>query len=117
DRVEPTAQSELARERVGVDDEEPDLLLQHRVLDLARQVLPDRVWSVGRVQEDGRSGHGDVEHVPALEEPELVAADEIGAPYEIGRPDRGWSEAQVRHGDRPRLLRVIHEVALAEAVG
>jgi hypothetical protein len=58
-----------------------------------------------------------LEHLHPLEQPELVARHEAGALDEVGGPDRIGTEAQVRHGDRARLLRVVDEVALGEEVG
>ena len=42
----------------------------------------------------------------------MVTADEARLLDEIRRPDRLGTEAQVRHGPRPGLLRVVDEVAL-----
>ncbi len=41
-----------------------------------------------------------------------MAGDEVRTLDQIRRPDRLRAEAQVRHGDRARLLRVVDEVAL-----
>jgi len=46
-----------------------------------------------------------------------VTRDEISFLDEIGRADRLRSETQMRHRDRPRLLGVVHEVALGEQLG
>ena len=58
-----------------------------------------------------------LEHLHLAEQPELMAGDEAGILDEIGGPDGFGAETQVRYGDRCRLLRVVHEVALGEQVG
>ena len=117
DRVDAATEAELAGEAVRVDHEQPQPLLQYRLLHLAGQMVPDGLWGVGRIQQHGRPGGGDAEYVEALEEAELVARDEMACRIEVGRADGSRTEAQVRHGDRAGLLRVVDEVALPEAVG
>ncbi len=53
----------------------------------------------------------------SLEQPEVVARDEVGVVDQVGRANRLRPEAQMRHGDRPGLLGVVDEVALREQVG
>ena len=55
DRVDAPLQAGLARDAVGVDDEEAQLLLDDLLLDLARQLVPDRLGAVRRVQEERRA--------------------------------------------------------------
>ena len=57
------------------------------------------------------------EHVESVEQPELVTGNEIGLLHQVGRPNRLRTEAQVRHGHRTGLLRVVHEVALRIQIG
>ena len=45
-----------------------------------------------------------------------MAGDEVGVIDQVGRTDRLRAETQVRHGDRARLLGVVHEVALGPEV-
>ena len=49
------------------------------VLHLARQLVPDRVGPVGAFSSNTAPGRGAGEHVVAVEEAELVAADEVRA--------------------------------------
>ena len=79
-------------------------------------MIPDGLWRMRGVQQQRRPGGGDAEYVEALEEAELVARDEVRLPDQVGRAHGSRTEAQVRHGDRTGLLRVVHEVALPEAV-
>ena len=116
DGVDAAPEAELAGERVGVDHEQPKPLLEQRLLHLARQVVPDGRRTVGCIQQHGGAGGGDGEHVEALEEAELVAADEVGPAHEVGRADGTRTEAEVRHGDGTGLLGIVDEVALPEAV-
>ena len=60
---------------------------------------------------------GELEDLRLAEQAELVAGDEVGVLDQVGRADRLRAEAQVRDGDRARLLRVVDEVALGEQVG
>ena len=53
-RVDAVAQAGLARDRVGVDDPELELLVDELLLDVARQVVPDLLGPVGAVEQEGR---------------------------------------------------------------
>ena len=99
-------------DRLGVDDVELELLVDDLPLDLDRELLPDLVRAVGAVEQEGRPGLGELEHVDPLEEAELVAGHEVGVVDQVGRVDRPRAEAEVRDGDRARLLGVVDEVAL-----
>ena len=58
-----------------------------------------------------------LEHVEALEQPKLVAGDEVGFFDQVWRVDRVVAEPQMRDRHRPRLLRVVDEVRLDVAAG
>ena len=92
------------------------MLLDDRLLDLARQVVPHLVGPERGVEQERRAGAGEVEHVVLVEELGLVAGDEVGLPDQVRGADRARPEAQVRDRDRARLLRVVDEVPLAEVV-
>ncbi len=77
---------------VGVDGEEAELLLDDLLLHLARQVVPDRVRAVRRVEQEDGAGGGVLEHVDLVEELELVAGDEAGLLDQVGRADRPRAE-------------------------
>ena len=83
-----------------------------RMLHRARQMVPDLVRTVWRVQQHGGAGCGQPQHVVARDELELMAADEAGLLDQVGRMDRLWSEAQMRDRLRARLVRVVDEIAL-----
>ena len=117
DSVDAPAHAGLLCERIGVDGEEPDLLLDNLLLHLPWQVIPDLVGGVGRIQQENRSLSGVLKHVDLVEEVELVAGHEAGAVYEIGGADGPRARAQVRDRDRARFLGVVHEVALHIALG
>ena len=57
------------------------------------------------------------EHVDPVEERRLMAGDEIGRLDQVGRMDRPLAEAQMRDRLRPRLVRVVDEIALREEPG
>ena len=54
------------------------LLLDDRLLNLGREVVPDFVGWVGRVEQESRSRAGGFEHVDPVQKVELVASDEGG---------------------------------------
>ena len=112
DRVDAAAHAGLLGHVVGVDGVDLQLLVDDLVLDLARQVLPDLVLGVGRVQQEGAARHRVLEHVVALEEAELVAGHEVRLLDEVGGADGAGAEAQVGDRDGARLLGVVDEVAL-----
>ena len=84
DGVDAPAHARPLGQLEGVDGEEADLLLDHLLLHLARQVVPHRVRGVRRVEQEDRARGGVLEHVDLVDELELVAGDEPGA----GRPGR-----------------------------
>ena len=116
DRVDPAAHADLIGDGQRVDHPQVDLLVDELLLDATRQVIPDLIGAVWGVEQERRPVPGGLEHVRLAEESELMAGDEVGLLHEIGRPDRLGPEAQVRHRDRARLLRVVHEVALGKEV-
>ena len=118
DRVDAPLQARLARDAEGVDDEEAQLPRDDLLLHLAAGARPRRrrgrrASSAGTRAPSARG----LEDVVAVDELELVAGDEAGAADEVRRADRPRPEAQVRDRDGARLLRVVDEVALREAVG
>ena len=115
--IDPAAHPGLVGDRERIDHPEVDLLVDEQALDAAGQVVPDLVGSVGSVEQEGRAVLGGLEDLGPTEHAELVTRDEVSPLDEIGRADGLRPEAQVRHRDRPRLLRVVHEVALREEVG
>ena len=114
--VDPPGEADLAGDLAGVDRVDVDALGEDLLLDGPRQRIPDLVRRVPAVEQQRRAGRRPAEHVDLLEQPELVAADEARVLHEVRRPDRPRPEAQVRHGLRARLLRVVHEVALGVQV-
>ena len=112
DRVDAAAHAGVAGHGGRVDGVEADALLDHLLLHLARQMVPDLAGLVGRVQQENRPLRRVLEHVEAFQELELVAGDEPGLRDEIGRSDPARARAQVRHGHRAGLLGVVDEVAL-----
>ena len=95
-----------------VDHVQLDPLGEDLLLDRARQRVPHPIRRVLAVEQQRRARRGPVEHLGALEQPELVAADEAGLRDEVRRADRLRPEAQVRDGLRAGLLGVVDEVAL-----
>jgi hypothetical protein len=102
---------------VGVDDPELDVLGDEILLHLAGQAVPHLLGAVRAVEQERRPALGPGQDRHPLQEPELVAGDEVGLVDEVGRADRLGPEAQVGHGHRPRLLGVVDEVTLGPQVG
>ena len=91
----------LGRARVGFGRDQLRLggfevaLGDDLLLDLARQVVPDRLGAVRRVEQEHGAGNRRLQHVETVEKIELVAGDEIGPADEIGGKDRPRPEAQM----------------------
>ncbi len=100
-----------------VNHVELDLLLDQGLLGRPRELVPDLVHAVVRVEQERAAGHQVLEHVVAVQEDRLMAGDEIGLADQVDRANRLRAEAQVRDGHRAGLLRVIDEVALRVVVG
>ncbi len=81
------------------------------------RLIPDGVGGARRVQQEDRARRGVLEHVDLVHELELMAGDEARAVHEVGGADGARARAQVRDRDRPRLLRVVDEVALHVPIG
>ena len=101
-RVRPPGEARLAGDPPGIDHVQLDPLGEDLLLDRARQRVPDLDPAVRAVEQQRRSRRRPAEHLGALEQPELVAADEAGLRDEVGRADRLRPEAQVRDGLRAR---------------
>ena len=117
DRVDAAGHAGVACDRAGVDDVEADLLVDDLFLHGCGQSVPHVIGAVGTVQQEGRSGLGEFQHLHFVEENELVACDEVRLRYEIGCTDRVRTETKV--GDRPSsgFFRIVDEVTLCEEVG
>jgi hypothetical protein len=115
--VDASAEARLARHGHGVDREQPQPLRDEVVLHLARQRVEELLGRVRRIQEHRRARRREREHVLPLQEPELMARDEVRLADQVRRADRLTVEAQVRHRDRAGLLRVVDEVGLRVQVG
>ena len=83
----------------------------------ARQLVPDLVGIEGAVEQEGGAGFGELQHVDAFQEGELVAGDEVRLGDEVAGADRLVAEAQVGGGDGAGLLGIVNEVALGVVVG
>ena len=117
DDVDPPGQADLAGDPAGVDRVERRCRLA-RICSWTGRGSASQTSSgaCAAVEQQRRAGRRPAEHVDLLEQPEVVAADEARLLHEVRRPDRLRPEAQVRHGLRARLLRVVDEVALGVQV-
>ena len=112
DGIDASAHARLACHDRGIDGVEADVLVDDLLLHLAGQPLPDPVGASGRVQQE----HGTVgrmfEHIDPVEELELVTRHEAGLLYQVRGSNRARARAQMGDRRRPRLLRIVDEVAL-----
>jgi len=98
----------------GVDHPDRQLTLDDQIADLGGQLVPGAV-AVGRVEQHGGTGLGQIESAHLEKQLELVHRDEVGPVDEIGRVDRLLTEAQMADGGCSRLAGVVDEVALRVA--
>ena len=112
DRVDAPTHAAVPRHFGRVDDIEIRLLRDERLLQRRRQLGPDLVLGIGRVQQERSAGNQRFGHVVFLEERRQMAGHEIGAADQIGRTDRLGPEPEMRDGHAPGLLGVIDEIPL-----
>ena len=117
DGVDPAAHPGLVGDREGIDHPEVDLLVDELALDAAGQVVPDLVRAVRALSRNVAPCLADSRTLVRPSIPNWWQATKSAPLDEIGRSDGLGPEAQVRHRDRARLLRVVDEVALGEQVG
>ena len=117
DGIDPSPQTHVTGDAVGVDHPQVEVLVDDLALDARGQVAPHLVRSVRAVDEEGGAVRRLLEHVDLVEEAPLMARHEVGLFDQVGRIDGFGGEAQVGHGLRAGLLRVVDEVALGEQVG
>src|SRR5262245_29866789 len=96
-RVYSAAHSLLLRERISVDCEEADLLLDHLLLHLSRVLIPHIFDGPGCVQQKDCARRRVFEDVDLLHELELVAGYEARTINEVGRSDGTRARAQMRN--------------------
>ena len=70
--------SRIASHRITINDEKLQLLLDDRLLDRPRQVIPDLIRAKRRIQQERGTRLRRSENVHALQKLELVAGDEVG---------------------------------------
>ncbi len=116
-RVDPAAHASLFGHLVGIDHIEPDLLLDHLILQPLGQMAPGFFRAVGTVEQKDCPWFGCFQQLKLLDELPLMAGDEIGAGDQIGGTDWLGAKPQVRYCHRSRLLGVIDKVALGVVFG
>ena len=95
DDVRPSGEADLAGDRAGVDRVDVDLLGEDLLLRRSGERLPHLVGRTRAVDQQRRAVRRCTEHVDAVEQRELMAADEGGLPHQIGAwigrgPKRRW---------------------------
>ncbi len=117
DRVDPPGETRRLGHRGRVDRVEMQAALDHDLLRLDRQAVPDLLGRIRAVDQHRCPRCGDAQDVHALEEAPLVHADEGGPVDQVGALDRFGIEPQVADRHRARLLRVVDEVGLHDEIG
>ena len=117
DRVDAPGETRGLGNRSCVDRMEVQAALDHDLLRLDRQAVPDLFGRIRTVDQHRCPRRGDAQHVHALEEAPLVHTDEGGPVDQVGAVDRFRVEPQVTDRHRPRLLRVVDEVGLHDQIG
>ena len=97
-RVGARPETRGPRNRGGVDDVKGDTQLYDPVLHRARQLLPHLIRRIGRVDQQRRTGLGELQHVHPLQDRPVMAADEVRPGHQIRRLDRVGAESQMRDG-------------------
>ena len=100
DGVDAHPHAGLLRHLVGVDDVEPQLLLDDLLLRRLGQVVPDLVRSILAVEQKCRPRSRLTQDVQPLQEAELMTGHEAGLADEISGMDRLGPEAEVGDGLR-----------------
>ena len=112
DGVDASAHAAVARHLGRVNHEKLRLLRDERFLHRRRQLGPDFVLRVRRVQQERAARHQRFDHVVPLQEHRLMTRDEIRLADQIRRTNRLRPEPQMRHRHAAGFLRVINEIAL-----
>ena len=108
----------VARDLAGVDDENPQFLVDDLLLLSERgRLIPGLVGFIGAVEQEDRARRGDPQHVLPFEQGELVTGDEARGGDQIGRADRLGAEAQMGNRLGAGLVGIIDEIALGVAPG
>ncbi len=76
DGVDASAHSDLLCQRISIDNEEANSLLDHLLLHLARQTIPNCVRVTRRIQKENRARSGVFQHVDLVDELKLMAGNE-----------------------------------------
>ena len=96
DGVDARTHAIVAGHLLGIDAVDLQLSGDNLFLHRARHTIPGifRFMRAG-VEQHHRARRGPLKHIAAIEEVELMAADEVGRLHQIGRADRIGTKAQV----------------------
>ncbi len=81
DRVDLAGEACVSGDAVGVDDVHVEPALDDLLLHLPRELCPRVGRRIRAVEQERGAGGGMTEHVDPIEEPELVAGDEVASPF------------------------------------
>ncbi|CCK07164.1 hypothetical protein BN128_1075 [Cronobacter sakazakii 696] len=110
--VDARAELAFAGDFRGVHHEDARVfVIQHR-LDFLRQLMPDFIRRVGRVNQKNTAGFQALGHLIFIDKLQLMAADKIRLAYQIRGVNGSLADAQVGNGQAARFFGVINEIAL-----
>mmetsp|Transcript_3981 Transcript_3981/g.7753 ORF Transcript_3981/g.7753 Transcript_3981/m.7753 type:complete len:781 (-) Transcript_3981:501-2843(-) len=114
DRVDAAAHARVARHLHGVDGVHCNTLLQHPLLHLGRERVPELLRGHGRVEQKSSSGGEHANHVHGVHQVGEVAAHKLSRAWrnQVRRINRLLAKAQVGRGDAASLLGVVVKVSL-----
>src|SRR6185295_11778099 len=104
DGVDAIAHPRFFGDRICIDREDLDVLVNDRLLNSSRQMFPNVRSLVRTVQEQSRAVYGRAEHRITFYEVELMNGDEVCALNQVGALDWLRSKAQVRYSHRAGFL-------------
>jgi len=115
--VDASSEARRLGDPISIDDEQPAMPCQERLLSLARQFIPHLFTGCRSIHQDRRPITGAIQDVEPVEETRVVNRYEVGTFDLVRGSNRTRPEPQVRDGGRTGLLGVVDEIPLCEQVG
>jgi len=116
DRIDAAAQSRVAGDAIGIDDVDPEALVEDLGLDFTRKVIPDPVGSSGAFNKKMPPGAAYCSTSQRSRKSKLMAGQKPRLPNERGRAELDGGSSEMRDRHRAGFARIVHEVALHPAV-
>src|SRR5215813_7773804 len=117
DRVDSSSHPGFARDLIGINHIQLELFLGDRLLHFLRQMLPDLVFRVGRVEQHDGPRRSELEHVELFDKLKLMNPDEACLFDQIGRAYRAGAQSPALHRLVSQLLLFVNGKVWREAEG